>query len=339
MECEDLKAQLVAHFSDGATVSATSDGSCRVQLPILEPSGDFISVFVEPRGDRVAVHDGGHIRGLLFDVGPSGPSTGESGWVRQLAEASGFRFSLSEPFVATDTEPSGVSYWVFELARLIGTVASTVPVAAPPRRRAPRYSRKVATLLAEILNREGLAAAVELNKTVIGITRRTRHVDVRYLRREAMPKRERWVYVLTANLGVQNPLGVAERLLTSGMDLMASAGSPLVRAVFATLDGPNRDRVPDPGRAWLGGLPSIDRAERLRSLMAADVAMPDLAVENHRDDLRREAEAARAYLKAAARPDQIETYELDSNEDRSVFLERTRQELASVSSGIAPTRE
>ena len=52
----------------------TGDEVCQVTLPLLEPSGDVISVYVTESDGHIVVHDGGHISALLFESRRNGPT-------------------------------------------------------------------------------------------------------------------------------------------------------------------------------------------------------------------------------------------------------------------------
>jgi len=207
------------------TVVSREAAVCKVGLPLLEPSGDVINVYVEQRASRLIVHDGGHIHGLLFEAGLGGASSADKRAISSLATDTGLEIDNDSGLVLAYAEEHTLVYWIMEIARTIGVSATLIPTATPRRRGrrrlGPRIARQVVTRLIE----EGLMGVIHPGKSVRGITEQERYVDLTY----TIPKNplrlqpDTTGLILTLDLDVADPIAKAHRGLGAATDLAGAA--------------------------------------------------------------------------------------------------------------------
>ena len=104
---------------------------CRIELPLLEPSGDSIGVLVRQSSSGYTVHDGGHIGGLLFQSTPDGPSRSDVKTVKAIIQSSGLAEDHDSGIVYVETDFDSIPYWAYEIGRVVSVVASIVPSTLP----------------------------------------------------------------------------------------------------------------------------------------------------------------------------------------------------------------
>ena len=235
MECEYLRQLVTKSMVERLRVTVTRRG-CRIELPLLQSSGDAIAVYVEGVGDGLTVHDGGHIYGLLFDAGPAGASPGDSRTVNNLVENCGLVHDRNRGFVFAKTDASSLSYWLFELGRAIAVASSVIPTHAPRARRSRRLGPRLASALAKRLLSEGLMEVVHPAMTVKGVSEREFRVDFSYTLPPSPFQNEKTVYIFAVDLDVKDPLRVANRGLITATELGGTATEPLVRLVYSSGD-------------------------------------------------------------------------------------------------------
>ena len=233
MECEYLRKLVAESMVQRVSATVTRRG-CRIELPLLEPSGDAISVYVEGAGDEFTVNDGGHIYGLLFDAGPAGASSSDVRTVNNLVKNCGLIHDRDRGLVFAKTNESSLSYWLFELGRAIAVASSVIPTGAPRARRSRRLGPRVASALAERLLSEGLMGVVHPAMNVKGVSEREFRVDFSYTLPRSPLQNEKTVYIFAVDLDVKYPIRVANRGLITATELVSTATEPLVRLVYSS---------------------------------------------------------------------------------------------------------
>jgi hypothetical protein len=140
MNPEYLKAVIDRQFSEWMGVSphrmVTGDEVCRVTLPLLEPSGDVICVYVTESDGHTVIHDGGHISGLLFESRRNGPTKQDRELVQGLLSDSGLKKDPETGLVNVETTEDGLRYWLMELGRVIALIPALIPTSSPAAGRA-----------------------------------------------------------------------------------------------------------------------------------------------------------------------------------------------------------
>ncbi|MCH7745899.1 MAG: hypothetical protein IIC84_07500 [Chloroflexi bacterium] len=232
MDCDSLRYKIIEAFENQIITSSTRTG-CRVELPLLEPNGDSITIFVENDNDGYIVHEGGHIFGLLFDVGPAGSSTADQRAIKTLVEKCGLEENRERGFIYARANDHSLTYWIMEIGRTVAVAASIIPVSQPRTRRPRRLGPRVASELTQRLLAEGLMRVIRPAMNVRGITQREFRVDFSYTIPESALAQERTVFILTFDLDVNDPLGKADRGLRIATDLRGSDVAPDIRVVYS----------------------------------------------------------------------------------------------------------
>jgi hypothetical protein len=134
MEIEKLLRDFANSLSERTKVTALGD-SFKISVPLLEPNGDQIYVYVEERGDKIKVHDGGHINGILFGAGPDDAVRNEYRLASEIMANVELKMDSVGGVVFAETEERSLNYWIMEVARTIAVIASVVPVNTLPQKR------------------------------------------------------------------------------------------------------------------------------------------------------------------------------------------------------------
>ena len=104
MECQDILEKVRIHAVTRIESVETPQG-CSISLPLLEPSGDVVSVTVN-EGSRPGVYyvtDGGRLNGLLFESSATKPSASDKSLVKAMAER--LRYSSMMKGVSISPQP------------------------------------------------------------------------------------------------------------------------------------------------------------------------------------------------------------------------------------------
>ena len=237
MNCESLKSIIDRQFSDWMMVKPhkLADGgeTCRVTMPLLEPNGDVIDVYLTEKNGRFRVSDGGHISGLLFELSYGKPTQTHWNIVDRQLYHTGMKKDLATGLVYVEADESSLRYWMTELAQLIAVLPHLLPKPSLSRPYSlteknlsslPK-SPKIVCEVSEKLNEAGFDDAIQFNETVSGQTGIKRQVDFVYTTRQLGFGVEKAVYILAFNLDVKNPLEKAGRKLAVANDLAWSTPS------------------------------------------------------------------------------------------------------------------
>ncbi len=297
MKCEDIVEKLRTH-SVARVQGEEMPSGCRVSLPLLEPSGDVVSVTIRQYSDSDAyyVTDGGRLNGLLFESTPARPSAADRHLVKVIAERATLQFDDETRVYFAKAEASTLGYWAFEVGRTIATVASMLP---PPRRR--RVGRRLSTYIISRLEKElsdqGLRNLMRGPRRILGITETQRRVDLSYqARREPLGDRQLVgdVFVIAADLRLKDPVRPAREAAIAAHDLSALEEEPIVRIVHGVVKDEEENN---------------DRTDRARRLIESVASAPG-----------------------------IEQYSWDSKADKANFLTKIRSELAYRSAHSSASR-
>ena len=287
MECQDILEKVRIHAVTRIESVETPQG-CRISLPLLEPSGDVVSVTVN-QGSRPGVYyvtDGGRLNGLLFESSATKPSASDKSLVKAIAERASLQFDDERRVYFATAEAKTLGYWAFEVGRMITTVASIVP--APRRRRGGRrLSKYVISQLEKELTQQGLRDRLRGPRRIRGITETERRVDLSYrAMREPLGDRSSFVdiFVIAADLKVQDPVQPTRSAIIAAHDLNALDDEPIVRIVHGVVKN---------------GLANIDRTDQARRL-----------------------------IESVASVSRIEQYSWDNIDEKASFVTRIRKELA-----------
>ena len=231
MNPEHLKAVIDRQFSEWMKVSLhqVDDGekACRVTLPLWESSGDVVTVYVTERDGQTVIDDGGHISGLLFESGLSGPRKQDRDLVERLLLDSGLKKNPDTGVVHVETTVAGLRYWMIELGRVIALVPELIPVASPTWSKIGS-SRTRGRTAREVRNRlvhSGFSKVINLSQKVRGVSNRIHTMDLSY---SAPPSPlalgetgfMRTVHVMAVDLDVSKPLEKADRSIGIANDLI-----------------------------------------------------------------------------------------------------------------------
>ncbi len=294
MNPEYLKKVIDRQFSEWMGVSlhpmVTGDEVCQVTLPLLEPSGDVISVYVAESDGHIVIHDGGHISGLLFESRRNGPTRQDREAVQRLLSDSALKKDLETGLVNVETTEEGLRYWLMELGRVIALVPVLIPTSSPTPRRA-NAARKVGRTARELTNRlvqEGFSHAIVPQHTVRGLTNRSHWVDLSYTATHppfegSKEDSGKIVYILAVDLDVTKPLDKADKTIAVANDL-----------------------------AW-----SVDNGSEIAIRMVYGFGREDWV-----------QEPAAKLLAAAGEKSSYSSYSWDDTEGQSEFLTRVGQDLA-----------
>ena len=290
MDCESILEKIRIHAATRTQVVETPRG-CRISTPLLDSSGDVITVNVDRCSEPGAYHvtDGGRLNGLLFESSPAGPSAVDRRMVASIAERASLKFDDDHRVFYAVADDRTLGYWTFEVARTVATVASITP-----QRRRSRAGRKLSTYVIGQLEKEllsqGLLENIRGPRRIRGVTEIERRVDLSYrARREPLGDQERFgdIFVIAADLGATDPVRPARDTVIAAHDLSALDDGPVVRIVHGTVAG-------------AGGYgETTERAEHARRL-----------------------------IESVASVSGIEEYSWDDNASRAAFVQITKRELA-----------
>ena len=287
MECQDILEKVRIHAVTRIESFENPQG-CSIRLPLLEPSGDVVSVTVN-EGSRPGVYyvtDGGRLNGLLFESSATKPSASDKSLVKAMAERASLQFDDERRVYFATAEAKTLGYWAFEVGRTIATVASIVP--APRRRRGGRrLSKYVISQLEKELTQQGLRARLRGPRRIRGVTETEQRVDLSY-RKMIKPLEDRDsfvdVFVIATDLKQKEPVLSAKSAVIAAHDLSALAENPIVRIVHGVVRNGEVD---------------IDRTEQARRL-----------------------------IESVASVSGIEQYSWDNSDQKAKFVSTIRDELA-----------
>ena len=236
MQCERIVEKVRIHAISRIQGDETSRG-CRISLPLLEPSGDVISVTVDQaqQPGSYYVTDGGRLNGLLFESGPNGPALADRHAVHAMARRAALAFDDQNRVFYAIASDETLGYWLFEVGRTISSAASMIP-----RGRRRRPGRKLSTQIISQLQRElidrGLMTLITGPRNIPGITKVPRRVDLTYKVGQGTGEAYS-VFVIAADLKVANPLRPAQNSVITAHDLHALEDQPTIRIVHGIVDG------------------------------------------------------------------------------------------------------
>ena len=220
MNCEDLLQRAKGQLTDRIRINL-GERNCQFELPLLELNGDTISVYFEQSEDKIMIHDGGRISGILFSSGPGSTSLADKRLVESILKDAGLERDPNRGIVSIDANEESLSYRSMEIGRTVAIVSAVIPSTTPRRRRQRRLGPRVAQKVVRRLVDEGLMDVISPGMNVKGVTDQDRHVDFSYTipSNPLKMQPETNVYVLTLDLDVINPITKANNSLTTATDL------------------------------------------------------------------------------------------------------------------------
>ena len=228
MNCERLKAIIDGQFSEWMAVKPhkMADGSeaYRVTMPLTEPNGDAITVYLTESNGRLLVEDGGHIAGLLFELSHGKPTQEHWNIIERELYYSGMKKNTATGIVYAEADESSLRYWMTELAQLIAVLPHLLPKTPVPwgYSLAEKNSTDLPKTVSEVsekLDKCGFTDAIQFNETISGQTGIKRKVDFVYTVGQSGFGIEKAVYILAFDLNVKYPLAKASRKLVIASDL------------------------------------------------------------------------------------------------------------------------
>ena len=236
MTPEYLKTVIDRQFSEWMQVSCrrtiTDDEVYQVILPLWEPSGDVVAVYVSNSSDgHLVIDDGGHISGLLFGAGPSGPTKQDRNLLKRLLLDSGMAQDPDTGMVSIETAEEDLRYWLIEFGRVIALVPALIPK-TPPRGSNTGSIRVRGRTAHEVRNRlihAGFSNAIHPPRKVRGVSERMHTVDLSYAARHSpielgVAGLKKTVHVMAVDLDVANPLQKADKSIAVANDLLWCTG-------------------------------------------------------------------------------------------------------------------
>ena len=231
MSPENLKAFLEQQLSIWINVSShrmvSGEEVCRVTLPLWEPNGDVISVYVSENSQGLVVHDGGHILGFLFESRRNGPTSQDRDVTERLLSDSGLTQDPHTGVVNATTAEDGLWYWLMELGRVMALLPALVPTNATSQTSAysSRLRGRTARALRNRLVHEGYGKAITPPRRVRGLTNRSHSVALSYTTglpflRMNRSSTSKTVHVMAVDLDVAKPLEKADKSIGIANDLV-----------------------------------------------------------------------------------------------------------------------
>ena len=233
MNPEYLKTVIERQFSEWMKVSrhrmGTGEEVCRVILPLWEPSGDVVTVYITERDGQTIVDDGGHISGLLFGSRPKGPTKKDRDLVERLLLDSGLTRNADTGVVSVETTENGLRYWLIELGRVIALVPALIPITHPNSTRTgpSRVRGRTALQVRNRLVHAGFSKVIRPPQKVRGVSERTHTVDLSYATHHSPiglggSDLVKTVHVMAVDLDVANPFEKADKSIAVVNDLLWS---------------------------------------------------------------------------------------------------------------------
>ena len=236
MSPEYLKALIDQQLSVWVNVAShrmvSGEEACRVTLPLWEPNGDVISVYVSENDQGLVVHDGGHVLGFLFESRRNGPTRQDREVTERLLSDSGLTLDTFTRQVRVATVEDGLWYWLMEMGRIIALLPALVPTISPNQPStishvSPRIRGRTARELRNRLVHEGYGKAIPPPRRVRGLTNRSHDVALSYTTGQTLLQWDqgisvKTVHVLAVDLDVARPLQKADKSIAAANDLLGS---------------------------------------------------------------------------------------------------------------------
>ena len=262
MSPECLKSTIDQQFSEWMKVSrhqASDAGEVyRVILPLWEPSGDVVALYITLEGDRVEIDDGGHISGLLFESGRDGVRKQSRALTNRLLSDSGLSREPDTGIVRVQTTESGLRYWLMEMGRVIALLPALLPDSPGSRTQigSGRSRGRTAYGMRTRLIDEGFSKVINQPRKVRGVSDRVHTVDLSYpaaISRVGSGSMalEGTVHVMAIDLDVSKPLEKADRSIAIANDLLWGAGDDAGVVVKLVYGFGNEEGVGEPASMLL----------------------------------------------------------------------------------------
>ena len=216
MDCQLLKEHLQAKLMDSTEVRPLGNGQCLVVLPFWDDAGDPISVCVSTEGGRTMVDDGGSVAGLLFSLGQHEVTTPAFKLLEALQRSHGFQLDFDEGLVQLPVNESDIYEGVAEMAKAVMSMHTVTPHMRVSRRSRRSYGPRLRSKISQRYRRMKVWDMVERNQQISGAKVERWPID--FLWTIGSNGQSRFVYVVTADLDVAEPMTKAQKVVSLSLD-------------------------------------------------------------------------------------------------------------------------
>ena len=227
MDCEYLKSVIDRQISDWMEVKphkmTSGDEVIRVTLPLLEPDGDVLCLYVAEREDGLVIHDGGHIGGLLFGIRRDGPTEHDREVVVKLIDHHGLKRDQERGLVFVETDEGGLRFWLLELGWVVALIPFLVLPSFPTEQGMRAKNERTARAVSQRLQETGLEHAIERDDEARGASGRDWRIDFSYVVPATVQSEGKLVRILALDLDVPKPLEEADKTIAAALDLLGAA--------------------------------------------------------------------------------------------------------------------
>ncbi|MCY4449372.1 MAG: hypothetical protein OXE02_11100 [Chloroflexi bacterium] len=202
----------------------------------MDGDGDPIHVIVDPDGDRFRIDDTSTIAGHLFTLGQHTLNTPAFKLLRDVAESYGAELDYNRGTVILNAGGDRLLDSVMDLAKVIVTMVTATPfIRVDPNRIRHRGGSRLRTRIKREYESRNIMALVEDSYELRGTSGASWPVDFHWWTdkpaEEPLSVAQQHVYVVTANLDVQEPMTKANHLATLALDAQRQSPADNLRVV------------------------------------------------------------------------------------------------------------
>ena len=239
-DCADLKEQLIRHLASRVDVAPTRDGGCAIRTPFLDGDGDPIHVIVNQKGDCFRIDDTSTIAGHLFTLGQHMLNTPAFKLLQDVANSYGAELDYDQGAVILNAKGDRLLDGVMDLAKVVVTMVTVTPfIRVAPNRIKHRAGSRLRTRIKREYESRKIMALVEDSYELRGASGVSWPVDFHWwtdhpvdnTTQQPVSVAQQHVYVVTANLDVQEPMAKANHLATLALDAQRQSQGDDLRVV------------------------------------------------------------------------------------------------------------
>lgn len=246
-ECSRFLELLQEQISFRFEARELPDGGCAIRTPFFDNLGDPVYLAYYDHGDHVRIDDAGITSGQLFTLGQHVLNTPGFRLVREVAAAHGLQLDFNRGTVGLDTPFGEAGHRTMDLIKAVLALNTAIPfMKGTPHRLKPTGPR-LKTRIKQAYSKEKILDLVEDDYHLPGASGVVWPIDFHWWV-EPEPDRKRDVYVVTADLNVQEPLDKAIRVTTLSLDALAGSRPESLRVV---VDHTKRDEESQEAAALL----------------------------------------------------------------------------------------